>query len=433
MARPVPTGRRHPRRDRPAPTRTPSRPAFRTVCRMAHRSTRPYHSSSPSSVPPGPVATRFTQPVPMIGVVPDDRRCLVIGAGLLGLAAACAMSRRGWEVLVVEAAGAPGHEGSGSKGDARIFRLGYPDPLYVEMAVLALARWRELEATTGRRLLHVTGQVTLGDDATLESIARALEAAGAPVERVAASDAADRLPGIAATGTVLVEPDSGVLAADECLRALRETGRRRACAPASRSSRCATRRTPWWSSMGDGSELRADSAIVCAGPATLGLAGVAEAPAVAAPSLPQVAYFAARHGAGVTPPVFIEWGDDMVYGLPVPAERSARRDVQGGPAPAGADPHVLRPDRPRAVRRGRSRRSSPRCRTRSPACSPRSTRGPSPPSAASTTTPPTLTSCSTASAASLSGAAPADMPSNSARSWASSWPTWRRAHDLPST
>ena len=185
------------------------------------------------------------------------------------------------------------------------------------MAVLALARWRELETTTGRRLLHVTGQVTLGDDATLGSIARALEAAGAPVERVAASDAADRLPGIAATGTVLVEPGSGVLAADECLRALRETGDigMRTGVPV-----VALRHTPDTVvvSMGDGSELRADSAIVCAGPATLGLAGVAEAPTVAAPSLPQVAYFAARHGAGVTPPVFIEWGDDMVYGLPVP-------------------------------------------------------------------------------------------------------------------
>ncbi len=35
-------------------------------------------------------------------------------------------------------------------------------------------------------------------------------------------------------------------------------------------------------------------------------------------SLPQVAYFAVRRGDDDVPPVFIEWGDDMIYGLPVP-------------------------------------------------------------------------------------------------------------------
>ena len=69
--------------------------------------------------------------------VPDHRRCVVVGAGLLGLSAAWALTRRGWNVVVLEAAGAPGHERSGSKGDARIFRLGYPEPHYVEMAMLA--------------------------------------------------------------------------------------------------------------------------------------------------------------------------------------------------------------------------------------------------------------------------------------------------------
>ena len=70
---------------------------------------------------------------------------------------------------------------------------------------------------------------------------------------------------------------------------------------------------------GDGSEFRGAMAIVCAGPATLGLAGLATPPTLSPPSLPQVAYFAPRNGAGEAPPIFIEWGDDMVYGLPVPA------------------------------------------------------------------------------------------------------------------
>ncbi|MGA2932925.1 MAG: FAD-dependent oxidoreductase, partial [Acidimicrobiales bacterium] len=132
--------------------------------------------------------------------MPADRRCLVVGAGLLGLSAAWALARRGWDVVVLEAAGTVGHERSGSKGDARIFRLGYPDPLYVEMALRARDLWHDLEGADGTRLLHATGQVTLGDETALDSIAGALAASGAPAERLSAAEAAARLGGITARG-----------------------------------------------------------------------------------------------------------------------------------------------------------------------------------------------------------------------------------------
>jgi sarcosine oxidase len=249
----------------------------------------------------------------MIGAVPDNRRCIVIGAGLLGLSSAWALTRRGWDVLVLEAAAGPGHARAGSKGDARIFRLGYPEPHYVEMALLSRARWRDLEAVTARRLLHVTGQVTMGDEEAQHAIAAALTAAGAPVEEVSATAAAQRFPGIDLSGPVLVEPDSGVLAADVCLQALRDA--------AGCEVRAGTRVTSVRQgsgvvsvAMADGSSLSAAVAVVCAGPGTLGLLGI-DSPAAEGPSLPQVAYFASRDGG--LPPVFIEWGDDMVYGLPV--------------------------------------------------------------------------------------------------------------------
>ena len=248
--------------------------------------------------------------------MPDDRRCVVVGAGLLGLSAAWALTRRGWRVLVVEAAPAPGHERAGSKGDARIFRLGYPEPHYVEMALLARARWHDLEAATGRRLLRVTGQVTLGDEAALGAIAGALSAAGAPVERISAPTAARRFPGILATGPVLVEPDSGVLSAHECLRALCQVG---GFELRTESPVTSLRQSPGSVTVGTagGTAIEADVVVCCAGPATLGLLGARTARA-APPSLPQVAYFAPRRGDDDAPPVFIEWGDDMVYGLPVP-------------------------------------------------------------------------------------------------------------------
>ncbi len=61
----------------------------------------------------------------------------MVGAGLLGLSAARSLTRRGWSVEVLEAGDTVGHPLSGSKGEARIFRLGYPEPHYVEMAVAA--------------------------------------------------------------------------------------------------------------------------------------------------------------------------------------------------------------------------------------------------------------------------------------------------------
>ena len=98
---------------------------------------------------------------------------------------------------------------------------------------------------------------------------------------------------------VLVEPDSGVLAADECLRALRQAGGfelRTDCRVTSlrQSSASVTVR------IADGVAIPADIVVDCAGPAALGLLGVAPV-ARAAPSLPQVAYFAARHGGDDRP------------------------------------------------------------------------------------------------------------------------------------
>ena len=81
--------------------------------------------------------------VPMIVAVPDDRRCIVVGAGLLGLSAAWALSRRRWRVTLSWRPPARSVTSvPGSKGDARIFRLGYPEPLYVEMAVRSRELWR---------------------------------------------------------------------------------------------------------------------------------------------------------------------------------------------------------------------------------------------------------------------------------------------------
>ncbi len=280
---------------------------------------RPRRAGLPNiCVVPGTVEKVGT--VGTVGTSGPTPSCVVVGAGLLGLSAAWALARRGAAVVVLEAGEDVGHERSGSKGDARIFRLGYPERLYVEMALQARELWAELEARSGRALLHVTGQVAFG--AEVESISAAMEAAGAPFERLSTRDLAARFPGIDTDGPALFEADSGVLAAGSCLRALRDD--------ADFEVRTGVSVTSLRNGDGDvavrtaaGDEFRADVVVDCAGPGALSLLA-AERPAgsvTTGPSLPQVAYFRAvdRPDDGSGLPVFIEWGPDMIYGLPVPA------------------------------------------------------------------------------------------------------------------
>src|SRR5580658_8514203 len=99
---------------------------------------------------------------------------VVVGAGVVGLSAARSLARRGREVVVCEQ-GTVGHGGGGSKGSARIFRLGYDDPGYVRLAMVAQRLWRELEAEGETTFVVRTGQVSFGPD--LDVLADALDSA----------------------------------------------------------------------------------------------------------------------------------------------------------------------------------------------------------------------------------------------------------------
>ena len=281
-------------------------------------------------------------PVLIIGAVESGGRCVVVGGGLLGLAAAWALSERGWSVRVLDAGESAGHERCGSKGEARIFRLGYREARYVEMALLARNLWRSLEVASGRTLLRVTGQLSFGDAASVEDVGRALASHGVPGSVV---DGSVVPPGLVTHGPVLFEPESGVLEADECLAAFVAVGGLRVeygRQVASVRSGGAGGRVRGGAGASvttlDGEVLEADVVVVCAGPASLGLLGPlggragrgvsgagfgpggggdAMESVAAPPSLPQVAYFRYRGADGGDLPVFIEWGDGMTYGLPV--------------------------------------------------------------------------------------------------------------------
>lgn len=252
----------------------------------------------------------------------------VVGGGLLGLSAAWALTRRGHEVLVIDRA-PTGHVAGGSHGSCRIFRLGYEHPAYVSLARLARDTWTELEEASGERLLHPTPQLTFGPQ--MPQVRHALKAAGCPGDTLTPAEAAERFPGIAVSGPVLYEPESAVIAADRALAALA-----RLSGPTSEPA-AVTALTEHGPGVRIGTEsgtIDADRAIVCAGPWTAALvagAGIA-VPGVA--SMEQVAYLERQHPPADDDamPIFVHYGGEFPYGLPVPG--SARYKVGmhfGGP------------------------------------------------------------------------------------------------------
>jgi sarcosine oxidase len=287
---------------------------------------------------------------------------VVVGAGLLGLSAARALAGRGREVIVLEQAEI-GHQGAGSKGSCRIFRLGYPDPGYVTMARRARDAWRELEQESGRRILLPTPHLTLGEQ--LPAVREAMLRAGAPCELLSAGQARSRFPGIAARGPVLLEPESCVTAADQALAALaaavpdiRTAARVTALADDGRQVRVSTDAGAFAART-----VIARTVIVCAGPSTSRLLATAGITVPCSAALEQVAYLApataAAPGAtrpaapsGGTPPgmpIFISHGTSIPYGLPVPGSSLYKIGIhQSGPPvdpdrlPQGADEQMIR-------------------------------------------------------------------------------------------
>jgi len=249
---------------------------------------------------------------------------VVIGAGLTGLSAAWALRRLGREVTVLDQAQV-GHADGGSHGSCRIFRLGYEDPDYVLLAMQARGLWTELEEASGQQLLHPVPHLTFGPQ--MPEVAAAMRRAGAACEPISAGEAATRCPGVAVTGQVLFEPDSAVIAADRALAALagqvgEVTAGVRVTALADDGRRVSLSTT-------DG-DIEARCALVCAGPWTAGLLPGITVPGEA--TLEQVAYLATPSTAKAYWPIFVHYGGEFPYGLPVPGSDRYKIGIHhGGP------------------------------------------------------------------------------------------------------
>jgi sarcosine oxidase len=145
--------------------------------------------------------------------VPADAEVVVVGAGIMGLATAHELARRGRDVVVLEQFRL-GHTRGSSHGATRIFRLAYPDPEWVHFAREALAGWRELEADKGTEIVSLVGFVELVRDLA-DSSERALVSCGIACQVLDAEEAETRFALTVPDGfTALLQPEGGIVYAE---------------------------------------------------------------------------------------------------------------------------------------------------------------------------------------------------------------------------
>jgi sarcosine oxidase len=144
-------------------------------------------------------------------------RVTVVGAGVMGCAAAWALTERGADVTVLEQFDLEHTRGS-SHGRTRIVRTAYPEAAWVRLAREAMDGWRELESQSGQELLGLHGLVEVCSAVELTSAA-ALDACGEPYRFLDPAEARALGVAVPAGWTALEQPDAGVVRADLARRA----------------------------------------------------------------------------------------------------------------------------------------------------------------------------------------------------------------------
>ena len=147
----------------------------------------------------------------------------VVGAGVMGLAAARAIAQRGHDVTVYEQFELSHTRGS-SHGGSRIFRLSYTDEYWVALAQRAYELWRELEHESGRQLLVPYGLLDVEQEPA-ERLA-VFDSTGVPYEELTPGEARERF-GVAYDDVprLVFTSDAGIALAAEAAAAFADGAR----------------------------------------------------------------------------------------------------------------------------------------------------------------------------------------------------------------
>ena len=148
---------------------------------------------------------------------------IVLGLGAMGSAAAFHVAQRGRRVLGLDAY-EPGHTRGASHGRTRAIREAHFEaPEYVPLVQRAYALWRDLEAASGRRLLTITGGLSIGppDSPLVRGVLTAARAHGLAHDYLTPAEMAVRFPGFRLTDDLVAvrEANAGILEQEACIAA----------------------------------------------------------------------------------------------------------------------------------------------------------------------------------------------------------------------
>lgn len=154
----------------------------------------------------------------------------IVGAGVMGLAAACELAREGASVKLIDQSTLPNPQAA-SFDHSKVFRFAYPDPFYVKLAVDSLNRWRALEEESGARLLTQTGALLIGKhQPSFETQCyEAIRSLDLEADLLSGTEVAERFPqfNTASFSYGVYDPSGAILHAEIAMRSLLDLARRR--------------------------------------------------------------------------------------------------------------------------------------------------------------------------------------------------------------
>lgn len=145
----------------------------------------------------------------------DAMEVAVIGGGVMGLATAWELTRRGLKPVVFDRF-ARGHHQGASHGATRNFNNAYDEEHYLDLLVRARKGWDALGQADGEPLLRLHGLVTHGD-VDIVAIGQRLIDRGIHAEILTAGEASSRWSGMRFGDDVLFSRDAGVARASAAL------------------------------------------------------------------------------------------------------------------------------------------------------------------------------------------------------------------------